>query len=237
MSLGAGALKAAASSRQAALVICRCRVVLTANDIPGQSSILLSHSHSAYWGITESIWIHDYPVQRGTTLILIATDAFNVYKSSTGGVADAATGLLRNTSFQYSSLNTLGFKFSVLVHFNTILMLKVGRVTAISGSTNSMYLVVVGFINEYTFLERFDTIFDTDNHRVGCATTSYTTASSNYYDRVSKMRETFAAGYRHDTPLRKGRFTFLSIVGICLTPFKALTFNSVLFAILLPFLT
>ena len=45
----------------------------------------------------------------GTTLILIATNAFDSYRSATGGVLDRSTGLLTITSAQYSSLKTLTF--------------------------------------------------------------------------------------------------------------------------------
>ena len=45
----------------------------------------------------------------GTTLVLIATDAFNRYQTATGGVADSATGLLSITSSQYSNLQSLFF--------------------------------------------------------------------------------------------------------------------------------
>jgi hypothetical protein len=42
-------------------------------------------------------------------MILIATDAFNRYKSATGGVANASTGPLKITSSQFSALQTLNF--------------------------------------------------------------------------------------------------------------------------------
>lgn len=45
----------------------------------------------------------------GTTLILLATNAITKYKSATGAVDDSATGLLRITSAQYASLQSLFF--------------------------------------------------------------------------------------------------------------------------------
>ena len=45
----------------------------------------------------------------GTTLILIATDAYNRYQSATGGVRNSATGLLSITSTQFSNLESLFF--------------------------------------------------------------------------------------------------------------------------------
>lgn len=45
----------------------------------------------------------------GTTLLLIATDAFNAYKSATGAELDSTTGLLKITSDQYNQLESLFF--------------------------------------------------------------------------------------------------------------------------------
>ena len=91
---------------------------------------------SLYWGIDQSIkygsttilsstaGIVDTGVSRkwqneftmliandiiGTTLILIATDAFDSYRSATGGVLDNNTGLLTITSAQFSNLKALTF--------------------------------------------------------------------------------------------------------------------------------
>ena len=59
----------------------------------------------------------------------------------------------------------------------------------IGGTTSGIYLIVgdlgspsgqgLDFINGYGFLERFYSVFDTANHRVGLATTAYTYATSN----------------------------------------------------------
>ncbi|KAH9019265.1 hypothetical protein EDB85DRAFT_2075847 [Lactarius pseudohatsudake] len=61
--------------------------------------------------------------------------------------------------------------------------------TFIGGASTRIYLVVndIGspsgegfdFINGYVFLERFYSVFDTANKRVGFATTSFTTATTN----------------------------------------------------------
>ena len=45
----------------------------------------------------------------GTTLVLIASDAFDTYQSLTGGVPDANTGLLTITSEKFSKLESLFF--------------------------------------------------------------------------------------------------------------------------------
>ena len=61
--------------------------------------------------------------------------------------------------------------------------------TAIGGTAGSIYLIVkdndansgsgLDFIAGQTFLERFYSVYDTANRRVGLATTPYTTATSN----------------------------------------------------------
>jgi hypothetical protein len=61
--------------------------------------------------------------------------------------------------------------------------------TLIGGSASGIYLVVndigtptgsgLDFINGYTFLERFYTVYDTTNKRVGVAMTPFTTATTN----------------------------------------------------------
>jgi hypothetical protein len=63
------------------------------------------------------------------------------------------------------------------------------RNSYIGGSSSYVYLVVndlgsnsgegLDFIDGYTFLERFYTVYDTTNKRFGIATTSYTTATTN----------------------------------------------------------
>lgn len=61
--------------------------------------------------------------------------------------------------------------------------------TYIDGSINAIYLIVgdIGtpsgegfdFINGYTFLERFYSVFDTTRSRIGFAKTQYTDATTN----------------------------------------------------------
>ncbi|KAI0962223.1 hypothetical protein AcV7_001110 [Taiwanofungus camphoratus] len=72
---------------------------------------------SEYWGIDESITYGSETilsstagiVDTGTTLILIATDAYDKYKSAIGASEDESTGLLRLSSSKYSSLKSLYF--------------------------------------------------------------------------------------------------------------------------------
>ena len=48
-------------------------------------------------------------VYPGTTLLLIATDAFNKYKTLTGATLDPATGLLTLIAVSFTSLQSLFF--------------------------------------------------------------------------------------------------------------------------------
>ncbi|KAG2367591.1 aspartic peptidase domain-containing protein [Suillus spraguei] len=158
-----------------------------------------THPASYYWGISESITYGTTIilsetagiVDTGTTLILIASDAFSTYQSATGATEDESTGLLRITSTQYSALKNLDFHVGI----NTYVLTPNGQIwpralnTYIGGSASYIYLVVnsigtpsgqgLDFINGYTFLERFYSVFDTTNSRIGFARTAYTTAIIN----------------------------------------------------------
>ncbi|KAG1729287.1 acid protease [Suillus lakei] len=153
---------------------------------------------SYYWGIDQSISYGSSTilsaagiVDTGTTLILIATDAFNKYQSATGATLDNNTGLLMITSDQYANLQTLNFNIGGTSYGLT----PNGQIwprslnTDIGGNSDSIYLVVndigsnsgtgLDFINGYSFLQRFYSVYDTTNRQVGFATTSSTNAVSN----------------------------------------------------------
>ncbi|KAG2073049.1 acid protease [Suillus decipiens] len=130
---------------------------------------------SASWGIDQSITYGSSTilsstagiVDTGTTLILIATNAFDKYQSATGATLDSSTGLLTITSEQYASLQTLNFNIGGTSYGLT----PNGQIwprslnTDIGGSSNSIYLVVgdigsnsgagLDFINGYSFLSVF----------------------------------------------------------------------------------
>ncbi|KAG1812711.1 acid protease [Suillus variegatus] len=154
---------------------------------------------STYWGIDQSIMYGSTPildetagiVDTGTTLILIASDAFNIYQSATGATLDKTTGLLQISSDQYEQLSSLYFTIGGITYELT----PNGQIwprslnSAIGGSTNNIYLVVsdsgdssgsgLDFTNGYCFLERFYSVYDTTNSQVGFATTEYTYATTN----------------------------------------------------------
>jgi cathepsin E len=119
------------------------------------------------------------------------TDAFNRYRAATGAVLDSTTGLLRITPAQYSNLNSLFFTTGGTTFELTPNAQIWPRALneLINGTSHYVYLVIndidapsgqgLDFINGYTFLERFYAVFDTAQHRVGLATTAFTTATSN----------------------------------------------------------
>jgi len=154
---------------------------------------------SEFWGINESIQYGSTTilsttagiVDTGTTLILIATNALSEYQSLTGAVLDSTTGLLRVTSAQFAALENLTFNIAGVGFVLTPNGQIWPRVlnTDIGGVAGDIYLIVgdigndsgsgLDFINGQTWLERFYAVFDTANKRVGFATTTFTTATTN----------------------------------------------------------
>ncbi|KAJ7170197.1 aspartic peptidase A1 [Mycena filopes] len=154
-----------------------------------------------YWGINQSITYGTSGtsilastagiVDTGTTLVLIATNAFTKYKSATGGVADSNTGLLKLTAAQFAKLQNLNFVISGVTYALTpnAQIFPRSLNTQIGGTASGIYLIVadlgsnsgegLDFINGYAFLERFYSVFDTTNKQVGFATTPFTTATTN----------------------------------------------------------
>jgi pepsin A len=152
-----------------------------------------------YWGIDQSIAYGNSTilpsaagiVDTATVLILIATDAFKTYKTATGATLDETTGLLKITPDQYSNLKPLiftigGTAFTLTPNAQIWPRSMNSVIGDTSGNSNNIYLIVADigsetfdFVNGYTFLERFYSIFDTTNKRVGFATTAYTESTSN----------------------------------------------------------
>ncbi|VDB86597.1 unnamed protein product [Peniophora sp. CBMAI 1063] len=152
-----------------------------------------------YWGIDQSVAYGEKTilpltagiVDTGTTLLMLATDAFNNYTAATGAVLDGTTGLLTVTPTQFNNLESLfftisGTKFELTPNAQ---LWPRSLNSAIGGKDDEMYLIVgdighnssqgLDFINGYAFLERFYSVFDTANSRVGFATTPFTDATTN----------------------------------------------------------
>ncbi|KAG6906125.1 hypothetical protein DXG01_015799 [Tephrocybe rancida] len=153
-----------------------------------------------YWGINQSISFNQSTtllastagiVDTGTTLVYIASDAYQRYCTATGAVYDSNVGLLRITKAQLDALPSLFFTINgVTFEFTANAQLWPRSLnTAIGGLADSIYLIVANigmptgsgldFINGYAFLERFYTVYDTTNKRVGFATTPFTNATTN----------------------------------------------------------
>ncbi|KAG2067295.1 family A1 protease [Suillus decipiens] len=151
----------------------------------GYTPITTTSPASTYWGINESITY-------GSETILSSTaDAFVKYQSATGATPDKTTGLLTISSAQYKALKNLDFHAGQKIYTLTpnaqiwprSLNSKVG------GISDVIYLVVsdigspsgqgLDFVQGYTFLQRFYSVFDATNQRVGFAQTSFTDATTN----------------------------------------------------------
>ncbi|KAG6817907.1 hypothetical protein H0H87_012375 [Tephrocybe sp. NHM501043] len=144
-----------------------------------------------FWGISQSI-----RYSNGTTIL-----SANSGIVDTGAVPDNNTGLLRITSAQLANLKSLFFTINgvsaklglnVLVTYEFTANAQLwprALNTAIGGTANNIYLIVgdlgtpsgegFDFVNGYAFLERFYSVFDTANQRIGFATTPFTTATTN----------------------------------------------------------
>ncbi|TRM66649.1 aspartic peptidase domain-containing protein [Schizophyllum amplum] len=155
---------------------------------------------SYYWGIDQSIIYGDSVTildtnagitDTGTTLLYLATDAYDAYVKATGGEYDNSVGLLRITSAQFDALESLFFSIGGVTYELTpnAQIWPRSLNTAIGGSEDGIYLVVadigspsgqgLDFINGYVFLERFYSVYDSGNSQIGFATTPFTNATSN----------------------------------------------------------
>ncbi|KZO95554.1 family A1 protease [Calocera viscosa TUFC12733] len=145
-----------------------------------------------YWGIDQTITYGSTEilnsagiVDTGTTLVLIASDAFSTYQNAIpGSSVDQNSGLLEIPSDQVNNLQTLNFNIGGTTYAFTAedQLLDQSLNTYYGGSADAYYSVVadlgspsgegLDFINGYLFLERFYSVFDTTNSRVGFATTA-----------------------------------------------------------------
>ncbi|KAF8122471.1 acid protease [Boletus edulis] len=154
---------------------------------------------SLYWGITQSISYGSNMilspangiVDTGSTITYIASDAYEQYKNKTGATYDPATQMLKITAEQYDCLEPLVFNIGDAAYELTANAQIWPRSlnSLINGTSDGIYLVVsdlgpfnftgVDFINGYTFLERFYSVYDTTHGAVGFAKTQYTYADVN----------------------------------------------------------
>ncbi|PCH37388.1 aspartic peptidase A1 [Wolfiporia cocos MD-104 SS10] len=167
----------------------------TLNYVP----ITSSSPANKYVGIDQSVSYGDVEilsktagiVDTGTTLLMLSSDAFNTYKNLTGATMDQSTQLLRITREQYSQLKSMYFHIGDSTYEFTPNAQLWPRAlnTELGGTNDGMYLIVsdlgelsgngIEFINGMSFLERFYTVYDVENSRVGLATTRNTYVNSN----------------------------------------------------------
>ncbi|KAI0089618.1 aspartic peptidase A1 [Irpex rosettiformis] len=130
-------------------------------------------------------------VDTGTTLILLATSAFNEYMKATGASLDERVGLLSIPANRYKNLESLYF----LIGSKTFELTPNAQIwprslnEEIGGSADKVYLIVgdagdntpdgLRFINGQTFLERFYTTYDSTKNTFGIAETEYTRYEGN----------------------------------------------------------
>ncbi|KAG2075021.1 acid protease [Suillus decipiens] len=155
---------------------------------------------SKYWGVDQSITYGTTEiltrtagiVDSGTSLIFIATEAYELYKAATGGEIDPVTKLLTISDDQYGALQELKFNTGTQAYTLTpnaqiwprSLNAKIGSPWA-----NAIYLVVcdigtpigegLDFVCGYVFMQRFYIAYDATNSLVGFATTPFTYATTN----------------------------------------------------------
>lgn len=149
---------------------------------------------SYYWGVDAII---DYGsesllpltsgiVDTGTTLLLLATDAFERYGNLTGAVMDKDVGFLSLTKENFSKLETMPLSLG-----NTTFLLTPNaqvwptKFNSVIGGKPDMYYLIIGdnqgksgsgfdFTLGKAFLERFYSVYDTEGQRVGIANTPHT---------------------------------------------------------------
>ncbi|KAK0474485.1 aspartic peptidase domain-containing protein, partial [Armillaria luteobubalina] len=162
--------------------------------------ITSTYPPSAYWGIGESITY-------GTSTSILSSIAGIVdtiicrnypglhlfqrkYKLATAATLDSTMGLLHITSAQYVKLSSLFFNINGISFAPFLAQIWPRLLYAEIGcSSSAIYLIDddigtnsgegLHFINGYTFLERFYTVFNTANSRIGFAKVAQTPATTN----------------------------------------------------------
>ncbi|KZV75450.1 acid protease [Peniophora sp. CONT] len=157
----------------------------------------ITYTSGYYWAFNQSIAYDSSSILTNgagivhslTPYIFLATDAFVQYKDHIGAQLDSTNNLYTITAAQYQTLKSLyfnigGTKFELTPNAQIL--------PRISPNSSEYYLAVndmsaldasnasgLDFVLGYSFLERFYTVLDTDNGRIGFATTSFTNATFN----------------------------------------------------------
>ncbi|KAF9979932.1 hypothetical protein BGZ75_009060 [Mortierella antarctica] len=130
-------------------------------------------------------------VDSGTTLLLIATDAYKKFQDATGAVPDQATSLLSLTSDQFANMQSLFFHIggeSFEMTPNALIWPR-SLNTHIGGKADGIYLIVqdlgspsgagLDFILGQVFMERIYTVHDIAKKEMGFAETPHTHDTTN----------------------------------------------------------
>ncbi|EKM61849.1 uncharacterized protein PHACADRAFT_180873 [Phanerochaete carnosa HHB-10118-sp] len=119
-------------------------------------------------------------VDTGTTLLLLASDAFATYQQLTGAVLDPTTGLLSITPAQFANLQSLFFNIGDTT-YEFIPNAQIWPRVYLSRNRGHWFTSGEGldFVNGFVWLERFYFVWDAGNNQVGFATTRDTNVTSN----------------------------------------------------------
>ncbi|KAJ6549508.1 aspartic peptidase domain-containing protein [Mycena sp. CBHHK59/15] len=154
---------------------------------------------SNYWGIEQSVSYGSDMIMNecagimdtGTTLVMIASDAFEEYRKQTGATMDQSLGLLTVTEEQYNNMQSMYFDIGgVKYEFTKNAQIFPRSMNASLGAPEDKICLIIAdmgtlsgqgldFINGFAFLQRFYSVYDVSNSQVGIATTEYTMATSN----------------------------------------------------------
>ncbi|KII85700.1 hypothetical protein PLICRDRAFT_145569 [Plicaturopsis crispa FD-325 SS-3] len=127
----------------------------------------------------------------GTTLILIASDAYKNYQKATNATLDQSTGLLSLPATKLATLKSMFFHINGVPYELTANAQIWPRAlySVIGGTPDNIYLVLgdlgqnagagIDYVAGLVFLERFYSVYDTKNQRVGFAATNFTHSLSN----------------------------------------------------------
>ncbi|KAJ7143511.1 acid protease [Mycena crocata] len=154
-----------------------------------------------YWGIEQSISYGSEEIMKncagiadtGTTLQMLPTSVFKAIQEATGAEVDPTTQLLTVTEDQYNNkMQSMFFKIGDEKYeltknaqiwprsMNATIGAPADKICLIFADMGD---ISVGdglcFINGFTWLQRFYSVYDTTNCQVGFATTQYTMATTN----------------------------------------------------------
>ncbi|KAG2362426.1 aspartic peptidase A1 [Suillus spraguei] len=165
----------------------------------GYTTVTATPRSARYWGIDQRITYGSMEILRSTagvvdcgmTFLFLASDAYERYQTATGADLDPVTDLLTVTPDQYGALQDLDFHIGE----ETYSLTPNGQIwprslnSVVDGFEDFIFLIVknlgrptgsgLDFINGYVFLQRFYTVFDPSDLRVGFAITQFTDADTN----------------------------------------------------------